>query len=177
MVCSCCVPPVALALWTTAMLVTIGGRALLGKRSSRCLSIVSYCLVAVFMIAGAMLTALSSSDSLREMAFARLCTMLAKEPAMTPVRCDVVGLRNVTGDVIEFGPGPGTNFKCWAGSPSSGPSSWVGVEPNTAFEDAQVREAAALNLTFPRRTVWLRGEDVDVPAGSFDVAVLTHVLT
>ena len=170
-------PPVALALWTTALLVLLGGRALLGTSkslSSRFLRVITWVIFAILAVSGVALAALASSDSLRAQAFALLCTKLAKEPEMTPVRCDELGLRNVTGDVIEFGPGPGTNFKCWGDV--AGPSSWVGVEPNTNFESAQNLEAEAFNLTFSRRTVWLRGEDVDVPAGSFDVAVLTHVL-
>ena len=165
-----------IALWSTALLILMGGRALLGNTSktSKLLRVVTWAIFALLFVGGGALAALASSDSLRAQAFAMLCIKLAKEPAMTPVRCDDVGLRNVTGDVIEFGPGPGTNFKCW--SDTAGPSSWVGVEPNTNFESAQNLEAQEFNLTFSRRTVWLRGEDVDVPAGSFDAAVLTHVL-
>ena len=54
------------------------------------------------------------------------------------------------------------------------PSRWVGVEPNAFFAEAQA--AAAANSSSPRETKWLKGETVDVEAGSFDAAVLTHVL-
>ena len=111
---------------------------------------------------------------LRNVAFAKMCTAMTRKSDLDETRCVTLGLRSIVGDVIEFGPGPGTNFRCWNGS--SGVHRWVGVEPNAAFEAAQEEEATARHVNFPRQTVWLRGEDVDVEPASFDAAVLTHVL-
>ena len=95
---------------------------------------------------------------------------------MLPFRCEKLRLASKLGglDVVEFGPGPGTNFNCLGEDAATHPKSWVGVEPNGNFADAQ--DAAAANFTFPRETRWLKGEVVDVEAASFDAAVLTHVL-
>ena len=46
------------------------------------------------------------------------------------IRCEDLGLSRITGEVIEFGPGPGTNFRCWSNASSI--RRWVGVEPNEA---------------------------------------------
>ena len=81
---------------------------------------------------------------------------------------------------LEFGPGPGTNFRCWGnddGNHTGRIRRWVGVDPNDEFGAMQEAEALKRNATyFPRSSVWLRGEDVAVEAGTFDAAVLTHVL-
>ena len=177
-VCPCCVPTIALALATagfvvlmTARLVVGGSRGLLG----RCLRWTSNLLGLVIFAAALGLTLLNSNATLRQRAFAKLCAALSKEPAMLPPRCERLGLGSELGGlaVIEFGPGPGTNFACFTESP---PARWTGVEPNAFFADAQDSAAAAANLTLPRDVAWLRGEDVDVDAASYDAAILTHVL-
>ena len=51
------------------------------------------------------------------------------------------------------------------------------MDPNDEFGAMQDAEAVKRNATyFTRESVWLRGEDVAVEPGSFDAAVLTHVL-
>jgi SAM-dependent methyltransferase len=37
-------------------------------------------------------------------------------------------------------------------------------------------ESVARNISFPTRTVWLKGEHVDIDPGTFDFVVGTHVL-
>ena len=176
-VCPCCVPPVAIGLATASLCIVATARLLLGESrgfASRALRLLSYVLGAVVLVAAVGLAALASNGPLRARAFAKLCESLAKEPAMLPPRCERLGLGSALAGraVVEFGPGPGTNFACL--DAANAPSRWTGVEPNRHFEAAQA--AAAAHVAFPRETAWLKGEDVDVPAGSFDVAVLTHVL-
>ncbi|KAJ1400007.1 S-adenosyl-L-methionine-dependent methyltransferase [Ochromonadaceae sp. CCMP2298] len=89
---------------------------------------------------------------------------------MDELRCK--NIRNLSGRVLEIGPGPGTNFRCWQDHTEI--TEWVGVEPNENFRINET--AASMNVTFPVRTVWLRGEDVDVLAESFDFVVGSHVL-
>lgn len=93
-------------------------------------------------------------------------------------RCSVLERGNVSGKVMEFGPGPGTNFKCfenrtWAASIEK----YVAVEPNTYFEEQIEIEKKVRGLDFPLEFVGLKGENVDIDdEGSYDVVVLTHVL-
>jgi len=122
------------------------------------------------------LAVLANSETLRNATFAKMMVQLALNSNLDDIRCNRLGLQAVRGDVIEFGPGPGTNFRCFSGASID---RWVGVEPNEAFADAQDAEAAKHNVSFPRSTVWLRAEglgEVDVAESSFDSAVLTHVL-
>ena len=176
-VCPCCVPTIALGLVATAFAVLSTARLVAPSRGAlgKCLRWSSNLFGAVLAFAALGLTLLNSNAALRERAFARLCAALSKEPAMLPPRCERLGLGSELGGlaVIEFGPGPGTNFACFTESP---PARWTGVEPNAFFADAQDSAAAAANLTLPRDVAWLRGEDVDVDAASYDAAILTHVL-
>ena len=177
-VCPCCVPSIAIGLASAGFVIVATARVILGDSrglASRVLKWLSYALGAVVFVAAVGLTALASNATLRSRAFAKLCASMAKEPAMLPPRCEKLGLGSALAGkaVIEFGPGPGTNFACSAQGVNE-PSRWVGVEPNAFFAEAQA--AAAANSSFPRETKWLKGETVDVEAGSFDAAVLTHVL-
>ena len=87
------------------------------------------------------------------------------------IRCGHIG--NISGRVLEIGPGPGTNFRCLT---NAAVEEWVGVEPVTHFQPFQDAERAKFNITFPTRTVWLNGENIDIDAESFDTVVGTHVL-
>ncbi len=89
------------------------------------------------------------------------------------------------GRVLEIGPGPGTNFRCFqqnndSNSGSGGGDniieSYVAVEPNPYFEEEMRREHATRGLTFPLEFVGIQGEELDVPSESFDVVLMTHVL-
>ena len=174
-ICPCCVPPVALGLLVTGAAVVSGLRAGFPAkgRASRCLGVVAWLIAALLAALALALTVLANHAGWRGAAFAGLCARMTQSGDMDGHRCETLGLSELSGDVIEFGPGPGTNFRCWS---AAGVASWTGVEPNAHFAASQAAEAAARNLTFPRRAVWLKGEQVDVPPASFDAAVLTHVL-
>lgn len=116
---------------------------------------------------------LASSNDLQSALFAKLAdTLLLKEQALDGPRCDHI--KHVHGRVLEIGPGPGTNFRCWSNNTQI--TEWVGVEPNTNFKERLESEKLKKNISFPTSTVWLKGEDYDVDAGSFDFVVATHIL-
>ena len=120
-----------------------------------------------------LIAVLASSNDLQAALFAKIAdVLLLKEQAADGPRCDLI--RNVHGRVLEIGPGPGTNFRCWGNN--SQITEWVGVEPNTNFKERLESEKIKKNITFPTRTVWMKGEDYDVDAGSFDFVVATHIL-
>lgn len=94
---------------------------------------------------------------------------------MDEIRCSLFKEANITGGkLLEFGPGPGTNFKCFANSTSI--EDYVGVEPNKHFEENMMVEKKKHGLTFPIHFLELRGEDLTVPSESFDVVIMTHVM-
>ena len=91
------------------------------------------------------------------------------------VRCSILNDANISGRVLEFGPGPGTNFKCLVNSTSI--DEYVGVEPNKYFKQEMMKEKEKRGLTFPLDFAPLKGEDyVDVVSGGFDSVIMTHVL-
>merc|ERR1740121_2677666 len=78
---------------------------------------------------------------------------------------------------MEFGSGPGANFKCFDKDLKI--SEYVAVEPNSHFHNALLKEKERRDLNFPLEIVGLKGENIDVPKddyGSFDVVISTHVL-
>ncbi|GMI23966.1 hypothetical protein TrRE_jg2003, partial [Triparma retinervis] len=77
------------------------------------------------------------------------------------------------GKVLELGPGPGTNFRCYEDAKIE---QLTGIEPNEYFKAELMAEKAKQNLTFPVEQRWLRGEELDVEPGTFDSVVGTHVL-
>ena len=75
--------------------------------------------------------------------------------------------------LYNYNVGPGANFKCWGDNKIT---EWVGVEPNNYFEPMIEEQKVTHNITFPTRTTWLKGENIDVEPASFDYVVATHVL-
>lgn len=91
----------------------------------------------------------------------------------------------MSGRVLEFGPGPGTNFKCYQNYTAdtaqlSKIEKYVAVEPNSYFEEEMRKEKELRGLDFPLEFVGLKGEEIDIAFeeydGLFDVVILTHVL-
>lgn len=132
------------------------------------LSRITFVLVALLAI---FLGVMQQQPKIRAQFFAKLLNSMAKGEKLLKERCDLIA--PISGKVLEFGPGPGTNFKCMSELPVT---SWTGVEPNQYFEDYQSEAKALNNITFPTDTVWLRGGDVDIEPESFDVVVGTHLL-
>ena len=76
---------------------------------------------------------------------------------------------------MELGPGPGTNFQCWA--QGHGMTEWVGIEPNAHFEVALSTAKREHQLEeLPTQLKHVRGEELDVSAKSMDTVVAVHVL-
>ena len=175
--CPCCIPGVAVPLITTALAILLTLRSTsLGKRSA----LVSFLLKLVACLAllsALLLSALGSSQALRNKFFSSLCLLLSRPGPLDAHRCPLV--QRAAGKVLEIGPGPGTNFRCFAADPDAAAAiaSYVGVEPNPEFGASLRRSAAEHDLPFPISTTWLTAElGIDAPPGSFDTVISTHVL-
>lgn len=127
------------------------------------------CSMAFFILVSAIIV---SNPSVQQFLFSRLCMKLVQSSQMDPIRCGLV--RNVKGKILELGPGPGTNFRCWENSTFV--TEWTGVEPNGYFNASLTEEKTKRNILFPTNVVWLSGEDLDVEPASFDAVIGTHVL-
>jgi len=106
---------------------------------------------------------------------------LAKSTDLDSVRCSLLNGKtleeyNVRGNILEIGPGPGTNFRCLENTTTDRINKWVGVEPNKYFNQYLEEEKVKRNISFPTEVVWLKGEDIDIEPSSFDAVIATHVL-
>jgi len=138
----------------------------------------------VLILLATLLLILTYSDELRAKGFANFCSLSGTKSSPLDVdRCDVVRLAH--GKVIEFGPGPGTNFKCFENETTSTAQqqhsieSWVGVEPNLHFVEGLQKEKESRGLDFPLNIVGLKGEEIDLTDDdhfSYDTVIMTHVL-
>lgn len=177
--CACCLSSTVLvALGVVVLIVHMFGKTLtylmprqkLGLKIYGWMSFIlniSIVLVAIFF------GVLISNEKARNFVFYKLISGMAKYPhPMDELRCE--NLKNLSGRILEIGPGPGTNFRCWQNNTNI--QEWVGVEPNPFFQEKIEEQRIAMNISFPTRTVWLKGENVDVEPGSFDYVVGTHVL-
>jgi len=116
---------------------------------------------------------IASNESVRRYTFYQFISFMEKYPnPVDELRCH--NLKNLSGRVLEIGPGPGTNFRCWQNNTEV--TEWVGVEPNDYFKEKIQHETEVFNIGFPTSTVWLKGENVDVEPESFDYVVGSHVL-
>lgn len=175
--CSCCVLPLIIVA-VLATIVTfkilelfLGLRSPVEGKRHIVLSWISGFIMLVVTLVAILLGALSVHEGLREKVFATMCTSMTRNSKLDPVRCGL--LRNVSGTVLEFGPGPGTNFRCWS---DAAITKWVGVEPNNHFAESAELARKNYSISFPSNTVWFRGENADVEPGVFDAVVVTHVL-
>ena len=176
--CACCIGPLLVVVLIVSVIsfklfiYIFNLSSTSDTKRSTILSWISGLLTVAVTLAAAGLGVLSVHDDLREQVFASMCTSMTRSSKLDPVRCNL--LSNLKGNVLEFGPGPGTNFRCW--SNNSDILNWVGVEPNKFFSESAVKAMKNYSISFPTSTVWLNGENVDVEAGSFDSVVVTHVL-
>jgi SAM-dependent methyltransferase len=128
--------------------------------------------IAIFLLV------LSANPDFRARNFANLCvSQNLKGAPLDAHRCSVLEQGNISGKVMEFGPGPGTNFKCFQNMTSLSIDKYVAVEPNTYFEEKIADEKKARGLEFTLEFVGIKGENVDISdEGTYDVVILTHVL-
>lgn len=134
-------------------------------------------LIPVLLIGGVgvFLLVLSNNDDLRNRGFANFCAMQnLKDGPLDDIRCSLLDKADISGKVLEFGPGPGTNFKCFINNTSI--EEYVAVEPNEYFKEKMIHEKEKRGLTFPLQISSLKGEEVDLPLESFDAVIMTHVL-
>jgi ubiquinone/menaquinone biosynthesis C-methylase UbiE len=179
--CPCCVTTSLLitfvAVFMTVHFLHTLVRSLFGKNSAvgKTFSILTtICNILVALIA-ITLGALNSSPALRDIVFYKFAMKIlaADNPNLDAPRCE--HLSHVSGRVLEIGPGPATNFRCWGNNPQI--VEWVGVEPNTFFADTLQEEKLKRNITFPISTIWLNSEaNLNIDPESFDYVVGTHVL-
>ena len=117
---------------------------------------------------------LSSSEDLKSRVFAQLFVQMSKSKALDNYRCGL--LSEIRGRVLEIGPGPGTNLRCWKNNPNI--IEWVGIDSNKYFENPLEKERASLNISFPMSMIWRSGsgDNLSLVPESFDVVVATHLL-
>jgi len=169
--CPCCMPTICVNVLTSALLLLLSLKYLNNK--SKLLTYIIYLTSAILLLLGSFLAILANSPPLRSQVTATVITALNQPGPLDDHRCPLVN--QASGNVLEIGPGPGTNFRCLADNTNI--KSWTGVEPNTFFADALHASANRHNIPFPINTVWLSGEDhIDVPPGSIDAVIATHVL-
>ena len=179
-VCPCCVPPVALSFLSAALVVVVSARMFFPRtgKVGKVLKFLTWSCVVINLSMAGFLVALKSNKELQNSFFSKLCQKLASDPAMLPPRCERLGLSTKLAglNVIEFGPGPGTTFKCFENG--GAPASWVGIEPNAHFREMQDAAAKHLDASMVRSTRWYKAEtlELDVASGTFDAAYFTHVL-
>jgi SAM-dependent methyltransferase len=182
-------PTVTIQLVVTSLALLYGQRLLFPKSTSykwaRRITLVFTALVSLILFAlGTFLLVLFLNEDLRSRGFANLCvSQNLRASPLDEHRCGILHKGNTMGRVLEIGPGPGTNFKCFQENnnssiviSSSGIESYVAVEPNPYFEEEMRKEHAKRGLSFPLDIAVIKGEEIDVPSESFDVVVLTHVL-
>ncbi|KAL3798796.1 hypothetical protein HJC23_004584 [Cyclotella cryptica] len=182
--CSSCfvIPSVSIKLLTTAAALIYGQRSFTtnSNKWTRWITFAITVVISLILSAiGVFLLVLSVNPDFRQRNFVNLCVgQNLKGSPLDVHRCSVLEQGNVTGKVMEFGPGPGTNFKCFQNMTSAASiEKYVAVEPNSYFEEKIEEERKARGLEFPLEFVGIKGENVDIPEqGTYDVVVLTHVL-
>jgi SAM-dependent methyltransferase len=119
---------------------------------------------------------LERDADLRAWAFSKLCASMTKSPAMNEARCNLLG--NIKGTVVEFGTGPGTNFKCWSPPNGLNITTYIGVEPNKYFKPFIKQEKTLTKLSFEPMMLWEQGGSTihDIFDSSVDAVVATHLL-
>lgn len=175
--CPCCIPSITIVVLLCAWIVLRCSLFIINRLFpnvfllKNTLKGVSWLVSVTIALIAVALGVLQSMPSFRSLIFAQICAKMVQGGDLDEIRCSHIG--NISGRVLEIGPGPGTNFRCMS---HAAIDEWVGVEPVTYFQTFQDAEKTKYNITFPTRTVWLNGENIDIDAGSFDAVVGTHVL-
>ena len=195
MVCACCasIPYVSIRLFATVLATIYGHRMLVPssfKKLRRWTFMASVLAASALSAWGTFLCVLSWNPELRARTAATIISLGHREETpMDAHRCAVVERGRVEGRVLEFGPGPGSNFKCFpkgkgraansTTSPGGSIKRYTGVDPNGYFRDMLHEAKERANLTFPIDVVGVKGEEWVLPAadrGSYDVVLSTHLL-
>lgn len=177
---SCClscdatiVTAVILVFWLVLQqLNTLPGLSETSKKALRvCVNLVGAVVIAMVVALGV----LEKNEDLRNWAFSELCRGMTKSPLMNEARCDL--LESASGVLLEFGTGPGTNFKCW-GQENQNITHYIGIEPNRYFEPVIHDEKKKYALEFEMTMLYSRGEDqaLEIADSSVDSVVGTHLL-
>ena len=181
------IPTITIQLLVTSISLILGQRVFYKKSERKWLKRITFAITILISLVlscfGIFLLILKSNNDYRDRNFANSCTRKGlKGSALDEHRCSILQQGGVTGNVLEFGPGPGTNFKCLQNYTSSELQSinkYVAVEPNSYFEEEMRKEHTVRGLAehFPLTFVALKGEEVDdVSSNEYDVVILTHVL-
>ena len=176
------VPSVTIKLLATAVALIYGQRNLTAN-SRKWTRRITFTISAIISLAlsgvAIFLFVLATNDDLRRRNMVNLCvSQNLKASPLDEHRCSILERGNVAGRVLEFGPGPGTNFKCIQNSTiARSIDVYVAVEPNNYFEDKMKEEKEDRGLEFPLEFVGIKGEDLDISEeSSYDAVILTHVL-
>lgn len=180
------IPSITIQLIATSAAILYGQRILYKnsqKKWTKRITLTISILISILLSSlGVFLFVLSVRPEYGKRNFANLCMRQnSKSSPFDEHRCS--NLANITGNVLEFGTGPGANFKClenYTADELQSIEKYVAVEPNTYFEKALKEEHDARGLTFPLQFVGIKGEDIDIPSDEydekFDVVISTHVL-
>lgn len=137
------------------------------------LSVISRLFNVLVVLLAVFLGAVATRPRFQSYVFYKLFTLIEQNPnPMDGHRCSRIS--NISGRVLEIGPGAGANFRCWQNNTEI--TEWVGVEPNEFMHQVLADEKDHMGITFPTSTVWLKGEDIAVEEQSFDFVVGSHVL-
>lgn len=177
--CACCLSSAVLAGLGVVALAIMGVGKLLtflfpqAKLGHKVYKYLAMAMNVVILLVAVFYGVMTTNEKVRNFVFYKMIERGAAYPnAMDSFRC--ANIQHLSGRVLEIGPGPGTNFRCWMNN--SQITEWVGVEPNPFFQEKLISEKGARNISFPTSTVWLKGENVDIEPASFDYVVGTHVL-
>ena len=182
------IPSITIQLVTTSAAILYGQRILYKnskKKWTKRITLTLSILISILLSSlGVFLFVLTVRPEYWKRNFANLC--MRQNSRSTPLdehRCNNLKAANITGNVIEFGTGPGSNFKClenYTADELQSIKRYVAVEPNEYFEEALKKEHDVRGLTFPLQFVGIKGEDIDIPSDEydeqFDVVISTHVL-
>jgi SAM-dependent methyltransferase len=177
--CACCLSTVVMAIFAGIVVIILAIGQVLSRvlpkdsTSAKVFKFSSRIMSGLIVLIAIFFGVLTTNERLRSYTFFKLFERLSTYPnPMDEMRCS--DIQHLSGRVLEFGPGPGTNFRCWQNNTKI--TEWVGVEPNEFFQEKIAAEVVKMNISFPTKTVWLRGENVDIEPASFDYVVGTHVL-
>ena len=173
--CPCCIPAYFLfQLFGVSLTLYFSIRFLTRNNTNALWKWIVLSFHTLFFVVMTITLGLHASNDARAFIFARIYFLIANLDIVDPVRQDL--LSGLYGRILEIGPGPGANFKYFINNTAI--TEWVGVEPNTYFQQKQTEIIDELNLTFKTSTVWMKGESkmLDVEPESFDYVVGTHVL-